>query len=139
MPEAKDDGWTSDGYVATSALAAASAAQQKQDGRNNAGASGSAQKSKPAGARTVGDTRERFTIIRTPQRSEPVIDRIAAAQPPQRRGLFSRTNTSQRAAVVQKQPKVRKAQNANRNRGLFARLKGRNKPAQRALLLGPAR
>ncbi|WP_108681214.1 hypothetical protein [Methyloceanibacter sp. wino2] len=65
--------------------------------------------------------------------AEPAVDRIAAALPPQRRGLFSR------ALAPQATRETREVQAAPRNRGLFKRLLGRNKQPARAWALGPAR
>jgi hypothetical protein len=68
--------------------------------------------------------------------TEPVIDRVAAALPPKRRGLFGRRLNQPRA----KAPRAtRQAQAAPRKRGLFKRLKGRNTQTARAWGLGPAR
>ena len=70
-----------------------------------------------------------------PVAAEPV-DRVAAALPPQRRGLFSRALAPQAA----QEPRVtRGAQAAPRNGGLFKRLLGRGKQPARAWALGPAR
>ena len=68
--------------------------------------------------------------------TEPVIDRVAAALPPKRRGLFGRPLNQPRA----KAPRAtRQAQAAPRNRGFFKRLRGRKTQTARASALGPAR
>jgi hypothetical protein len=85
--------------------------------------------------------REPVTTVANAQ--EPVrpvaakpVDRVAAALPPQRRGLFSRALAPQAAH----EPRVtRGAQAAPRNGGLFKRLLGRGKQPARAWALGPAR
>ncbi|ODR97976.1 hypothetical protein AUC68_10710 [Methyloceanibacter methanicus] len=128
---AKDQGWTSDGYVETAALAATAQAAKP------AVASDKPAEAKKPHAMTVATADHRNARAK-PRVTEPVIDRIAAARPPQqRRGLFARTSAPQRAA----RPHVgaREAQPVTRNRGLFARLKGRGKQPQRVWALGPAR
>lgn len=117
---AKDQGWTSDGYVETAALAAAAQAAKPNVAPE-----------KPAAAKkphvTTVAAADHLNAHAKPRAAEPVIDRIAAARPPQqRRGLFARTST-------------REAQPVARNRGLFARLKGRGRQPQRVWALGPAR
>lgn len=68
--------------------------------------------------------------------TEPVIDRVAAALPPKRLGLFGRPLNQPRA----KAPRAtRQAQAAPRNRGFFKRLRGRKTQTARASALGPAR
>jgi len=70
-----------------------------------------------------------------PVAAEPV-DRVAAALPPQQRGLFSRALAPQAA----QKPRVkRKAQALPRNRGLFKRILGRGKQPTRAWALGASR
>lgn len=68
--------------------------------------------------------------------AEPAVDRIAAALPPQRRGLFSRALAPQAAQAPRE---TREVQAAPRNRGLFKRLLGRSKQPTRVWALGPAR
>lgn len=68
--------------------------------------------------------------------AEPAVDRIAAALPPERRGLFSRALAPRE---VQAPSGAQDVQAAPRNRGLFKRLLGRGKQPTRAWALGPAR
>ncbi len=76
------------------------------------------------------------TQLRQRATTEPVIDRVAAALPPKRRGLFGRPLNQPRA----KTPRAtRQAQAAPRKRGLFKRLRGRNTQTARAWGLGPSR
>ena len=97
------------------------------------------QRAKPDRATTVGARKQ-------PVITDPVIDRVAAALPPQRRGLFGRPLPTQRVQAARvtrpaeaRQVQTRQVQAAPRNRGLFKRLTGRAKPPARAWALGPAR
>ena len=129
-PAVKEQGWTADRYIETAALAAAAPAAKPRV------VSKKPTKAKKPRFKTVATVDDRNPRAK-PRATEPVIDRITAARPPQRRGLFARTNKPQRAA----RPRVgaRKAQPNTRNRGLFARLKGRGRQTQRVWALGPAR
>lgn len=71
-----------------------------------------------------------------PVAAEPVVDRVAAALPPERRGLFGRPLAPKHVQAVRD---TRQAEAAPRNRGLFKRLLGRSKQPARAWGLGPAR
>jgi hypothetical protein len=113
---------TSDGLPAGSVDVAALAATAQATG------SAGAEKPKPTATQQT-QQRKRTT-------TEPVIDRVAAALPPKRRGLFGRPLNQPRA----KAPRAtRQAQAAPRKRGLFKRLRGRNTQTARAWGLGPAR
>jgi hypothetical protein len=93
-------------------------------GTASAGDGASADKPKPAAA-----PKRRAT-------TKPAIDRVAAALPEKRRGLFGRRLNQPRA----KAPRAtRQAQAAQRNRGFFKRLRGRKTQTARASALGPAR
>ena len=129
-PAVKDQGWTGDRYIETAALAAAAPAAKPRV------LSEKPTKVKKPRFTTVATVDDRSTRAKRRAR-EPVIDRITAARPPKRRGLFARKNSPQRAARVQ--AGARKAQPTTRNRGLFARLKGRGRQPQRVWALGPAR
>lgn len=128
-PAATDQGWAADGYIETAALAAAAPAAKPE------ALSEKPPKAKKPRSTTVATADDRNTRARS-RATVPVIDRIAAARPPQRRGLFARKNARQRADG----PHVgaRKAEPVTRNRGLFARLKGRGRQPQRVWALGPA-
>jgi len=131
-PAVKDQGWTADRYIETAALAAAAPAAKPRV------VSKKPTKAKKPRFTTVANAKDRNPRAkRKPRATKPVIDRITAARPPQRRGLFARTNKPQRAA----RPRVgaRKAQPTTRKRGLFARLKRRGRQPQRVWALGPAR
>ncbi|MEM7399981.1 MAG: hypothetical protein AAF354_13760 [Pseudomonadota bacterium] len=100
---------------------------------------------KPARATTTVAARNQQTT------AEPAIDRIAAALPTQRRGLFGRALAPQRVQeprnarhVHKRQGQAREAQSppvlaAPRNRGLFKRLRARGNQPARAWTLGPPR
>ncbi|HML92382.1 hypothetical protein [Methyloceanibacter sp.] len=120
---AEDRGWVSDGYVEGTVIAAATRSAAEIERAN-------AEAAKPA--TTVAAVATPDTAARA-KPSEPVIDRIAAARPPQRRGLFAR--------IADAEPRAPAAETrrGTRNRGFFARLMGRGKPAQPAFALGPAR
>jgi hypothetical protein len=93
-------------------------------GTASAGDGASADKPKPAAA-----PKRRAT-------TKPAIDRVAAALPEKRRGLFGRRLNQPRA----KAPRAtRQAKAAQRNRGFFKRLRGRKTQTARASALGPAR
>ena len=95
----------------------------------------SAQANNPAADREPVTTVASVQEPARPVAAQPV-DRVAAALPPQRRGLFSRALAPQAA---QKPRVTRKAQAAPRNGGLFKRLLGRGKQPTRAWALGPSR
>ena len=129
-PAATDQGWAADGYIETAALAAVAPAAKPKV------ASEKTPKVKKPRSTTVATADDRNTRAR-PRATVPVIDRVAAARPPQQRGLFARRNARQRADA----PHVgaRKANPVTRNRGLLARLKGRGRQPHRVWALGPAR
>jgi hypothetical protein len=105
-----------EGTVEVAALAATAQATTS--------ASAGAEKPKPAAAQ-----KKRAT-------TKPVIDRVAAALPPNRRGLFGRRLDQPQA----KAPRgTRQAQAAPRKRGLFKHRKARSTQTARAWGLGPAR
>ncbi|MDJ0511921.1 MAG: hypothetical protein QNJ62_00605 [Methyloceanibacter sp.] len=88
----------------------------------------------------------RLAARNQPMTVEPAIDRIAAALPPQRRGLFGRPLGPQRVQaprdtrqVQTRQAQAHTVQAAPRNRGLFKRLRARGKQPARAWTLGPTR
>ena len=100
--------------------------------------------SKPAPQRANAAKPDRATALASreqPVTAEPVVDRIAAALPPQRRGLFGRPLKVQRvqAPRVTRQAQARQVEAAPRKRGFFKRLTGRAKQPARAWALGPAR
>ncbi|BAQ16776.1 hypothetical protein [Methyloceanibacter caenitepidi] len=115
------DSSSSTGTVQTAAVAAKTLAEDHPD----------VQRHKPT---TVASVQEPTT--HKPPVAEPAVDRIAAALPPQRRGLFSRALAPQAA---QDPRETREVRAAPRNRGLFKRLLGRGKQPTRAWALGPAR
>ena len=129
-PAVKDQGWAADRYVEMAALAAAAPAAKPR------AVSEKPTKVKKPRLKTVATVDDRNTRAK-PRATEPVIDRVTAARPPQRRGLFARKNKPQRAARAR--VGARTAQPVTRKRGLFARLKGRGRQPQRVWALGPAR
>jgi len=122
-PAAEDKGWVSDGYVEGTVIAAATRSAAEIERAN-------AETARPATA--VAAAAAPDTAARA-KPSEPVIDRIAAARPPQRHGLFARI------AAVEPRAPAADTRRGTRNRGFFARLMGRGKQAQPAFALGPAR
>ena len=100
-----------------------------------AAAAASAQANNPAADREPVTTVASVQEPARPVAAKPV-DRVAAALPPQRRGLFSQALAPQAA---QKPRVTRKAQAAPRKGGLFKRLLGRGKQPTRAWALGPSR
>lgn len=115
----------SDGAVGTAALAAGALASTAAGDR-----AGTLTPARPATVAALPTPRKQRAS------AEPEIDRIAAALPPQRRGLFGRALNSPRAQAPRA---TRQARAGQRNRGLFKRLRGRTNPTQRAWALGPAR
>ena len=122
-PAAENRGWVSDGYVEGTVIAAATRSAAEIERANP-------ETAKPATTVAAVATPDTATHAKP---SEPVIDRIAAARPPQRRGLFARI------ADVEPRAPAAETRRGTRNRGFFARLMGRSKQAQPVFALGPAR
>ena len=119
---AQDRGWVSDSYVETAAILPA--ARQIADTDRNT----------KAVARPENKlAKTRLKQNGTAKPGKLVVDRIAAAKPPQRRGLFARSKTATHAKTAKRAGKNRP------NRGFFSLFKGRSKLARRAWAVGPAR
>ena len=121
-PVAQDQGWASDSYIETASIVppAQQVAEASVETARDV-------KPEPRPKVRVAAVQEESRPAAKP--AEPVIDRIAAARPPQMRGLFSKS----------KPKTVTRASEPRRGRGLLAIFRGRNKPAQRVFALGPAR
>lgn len=138
-PAAEDDGWTNDGFVETATLAAAQSAAEKRLAAMEPDPAAGSQAASSAAKRVANLVGlEPRQVHRKAKRAEPVVDRIAAARPPQRRGLFGWSGPKPRPAAARPASTSRTAQTVQRKRGLFAAFTGRSKPTQRAWALGPS-